>query len=107
MSMVKIVGESALEGLLGRKGVGNELESYKYDDPEIWDEIVEETGRAALRAMMEPSEEMLGIGCGITDFVLPDAVWATPEAHKIEMKAAWQAMIKAALEETDESGEAV
>ena len=41
-----ILGEVALKGLMDRKGIGSMLSDIKYDDPEIYDEILEEAGGA-------------------------------------------------------------
>lgn len=49
--MVERVGLAALKGLLDRRGIKHELGACKSEDPEIWQEIVEETGRAAIEAM--------------------------------------------------------
>lgn len=45
------IGESALENMLDRRGLREPLEEIKFGDPNIWREICEETGRAAIRAM--------------------------------------------------------
>ena len=45
------VGEAALEHMLDRRGISGVLEQIRDEDPEIWKEICEETGRAALAAL--------------------------------------------------------
>lgn len=47
------VGEAALEHMLDRKGIKHLLSQIKEEDPEVWREICEETGRAAIRAIGE------------------------------------------------------
>jgi hypothetical protein len=50
--LVTTVGEAALKGLLDRKGIGDELELVREDD-DIWEDIVAETGKAAVDATAE------------------------------------------------------
>lgn len=54
--------------------------------------------RAAVEAMLVPTDQMLGVGCGYTDFVLPETVIGNRVAdHKREMGIAWRSMINEAL----------
>lgn len=63
---VNNVGLAALNGLLYRKGIKHELESVQYDDEELWAEIVEETGKAAIAAhvasLMKPKGKAIAAG---------------------------------------------
>ena len=48
---VERVGNAALEHMFDRKGLRHALEPIRDEDPEVWADIVEETGRAALSAL--------------------------------------------------------
>ena len=48
-----ILGEVALEGLLDRRDIKHVLISIKYEDPEIWDEILQESGDAVAKHLSE------------------------------------------------------
>ena len=81
--MIERVGTAALSGLLDRNGIKYELGDCKSEDSEMWREIVEETGRAAIEAMREPTE----------------AMGAAAEEHQNEhCWGTWSTMIDAALE---------
>ena len=62
---IEAAGIAALEGLQDRKDIKSVLQDIRYTDEELWQEIVEETGRAAVLAALrhesvrEPSEMML------------------------------------------------
>lgn len=47
------VGEAALKGLMDRRGLREPLQGIKYEDPDIWSEIIAEAGEAAISAMSE------------------------------------------------------
>ena len=49
------IGEAALENLLDRRGLREPLSAIKFEDPEVWREICEATGAAALARMTEAS----------------------------------------------------
>lgn len=83
--MIENVGLAALNGLLDRRGIKSELEAVRDDDPELWTEIVRESGRAAIEAMREPTEIMLVAGY--------DA-WAYVDSTQLH---SWRAMIDMAL----------
>jgi hypothetical protein len=51
-----VIGEAALENLLDRRGLREPLEDIKYGDPNIWREICDDTGRAALAALQPQAE---------------------------------------------------
>lgn len=50
---IAALGEAALDHMLDRRGIKHLLSQIKEEDPEVWCEICEETGRAALRAIGE------------------------------------------------------
>lgn len=63
--MVLRAADAALDDLLNRKGVGDELEAVKYEDEETWEEIRQAVGRTAagVPALLErvaEAEKVLG-----------------------------------------------
>jgi len=58
------IGTAAIENLLDRRGIRQALSPIKYNDPEIWEEIVRVTGEAAIEAM-QPEHEYICPHCGI------------------------------------------
>lgn len=56
---------------------------------------------AALTAMKEPTDRMVGGGEALSDFHLPDVMGNTTEERRKEMKVAYQYMIELALGEPD------
>ena len=92
--MVRKVGEAALSGLLDRRGIKNELDHCKYEDPEMWEEIVSETGRAAIEAMRDLTPQMQTAARDAINFDAGNsAMRYSTAAH------AYMAVIDAALKE--------
>jgi hypothetical protein len=55
VTKIEEVGTKALDHMLNRSGVGDMLSEIRDSDPETWREIVTDTARAAIAALMEPS----------------------------------------------------
>lgn len=55
--------------------------------------------RAAIEALMEPTEGMLYRGEGMTDFILPDGFENSKQSRMQEFKYGFREALKAALEE--------
>jgi hypothetical protein len=48
-----ILGEVAIQGLMDRRGLREPLQGIKYDDPQIWDEILQEMGDAIAKHLAD------------------------------------------------------
>lgn len=81
--MVERAGEAALEQLQNRLGFAEILEKIRLQHPDNWSDIVDDVGRAAIKAMMEPTLKMRQYGHTASQ---------TPTR-------CWQAMLTAALED--------
>jgi hypothetical protein len=57
--MVERAGRAVLADLEDRRGFKHLLMQLKYDDPEIYAEIVQAVGRASITAIREPTEAMV------------------------------------------------
>ena len=97
MTPLEKTARAVLGELKGRKGVGNELRAIEDADPEIYAEIEQAIGRAAIESLMEPTSEMTIEGA---KQMFGSSVIGEPQSAVIygQPKDILQAMLRRALE---------
>ena len=91
--MVERVAKAVLDDLENRRGIQQELEGIKDTDPEVYDEIKDAIGRAAIAAMREPTERMKLAGARSIGKSMREA------NHLVRSLKCWQVMASIALDD--------